>query len=148
MSNNLHENDGASSQNHLDDENNNKNSVVGLDEGTMKMIVIILGVLLLIGFVVVVGTIVYRVVNIESDETSGTNKTAIFEMSGDGQSLAFKNYSITRPKNTQLKSFNVDNGLIYLYFADDAGHEILKIVRLNDGKVMNEIAIIDPILAQ
>lgn len=138
MTNKLHETDETSPQNN----NGDNNSVIGVEESTMKMIVIVLGVLLLIGFVVVVGTIVYRVVNLPDDPGINSEISA-YEVVQTNNSVAIGNIEVEKPKDSKLKSFNVEEGLIYLYFESSLGTESIKIVRLRDGLVVGRVGFIE-----
>ena len=107
----------------------------------MKMIVIVLGVLLFFGFVGVVGTIVYRVVNLPQEDVplAQNNNSSVFEMAQTSNNVTFGNIEIEKPRNTTLKNFHVSDGMIYLYFENSLGFENIKIVRLSDGMVMGNV---------
>ena len=145
MSNKLHENNHTSPENQQDGNISNGNNAIGLDEGTMKLIVIVLGVLLFFGFVGVVGTIVYRVINLPQNEVEQVqnNSNAVFELRQTPEGVAFGNFAIEKPMDSKLKSFQVDGGIIYLYFENQLGVETIKIVRLSDGMVLGSVGFIE-----
>ncbi len=143
MSNKSHENNQTSPENQQDD-NNDGNSVIGLDEGSMKLIVIVLGVLLFFGFVGVVGTIVYRVINLpqteaELGENISENRFEVVEMPTN---VAIGHIEVEKPLASKLKTFQVSQGLVYLHFENTAGVESIRIVRLSDGMVMGGIGFV------
>lgn len=144
MSNKLHENDHSSPENQQDEEQPVNNSVIGVSESTLKLIVIVLGVLLFFGFVAVVGTIVYRIVNLDADEVEQAqiNQEQAYDISLTQNTVAFGNIEITKPSGNQLKSFQVDNGMVYLHFENSLGFETIKIVRLSDGMVMGNVNLV------
>ena len=105
----------------------------------MKIIVIVLGVLLLLGFLGVVGTIVYRVVNLADDQPQLRANETEYSISQSAERVAIGNIEVAKPNGSTLKSFNVEGGLVYLHFETSLGVESIKIVRLRDGLVVGSI---------
>jgi hypothetical protein len=146
MSNKSHENDPTSPENQPDNNIDNKNAI-GLDEGSMKLIVIVLGVMLFFGFIGVVGTIVYRVMNLPQEDNIelGLQSTGVgFEVIETHKSVMFGNVEVEKPNGTKMKSFQVNQGNIYVHFENSVGFETIKIIRLRDGMVVGSVNFVSP----
>lgn len=93
-------------------------------EKTLKRIVIILGVLLVAGFLVIVGTIIYRAMNLGGDENL-PEETAILTLPGNATPLGMaKETSVTI-----LRVRNAEGEIEELVFDALTGDYLGKLVR-------------------
>ena len=141
MTHQLHDSGDPSPENDFDGDGQQSAASVGMSEQTLKMVVITLGALLVIGFAVVVGTILYRLINMSDDSINAELPTASYTGTIAAGSDAFGSVDIARPAGMELKSFTVNDGVIYAHFIDAAGYEIIRAVRLGDGLVLGTINI-------
>ena len=109
---------------------------------TLKVIVIVLGILLVFGFAAMVGTIIYRVANM-GDET--VSASASMDTSGSELMLpGFGVINVVRPSGSELVGHGYDNGILSLHFRDPEGNDRLVLVDAASGKILGAIIISKP----
>ena len=93
-------------------------------EKTLKRIVIILGVLLVAGFLVIVGTIIYRAMNL-GEGKNPTDEAAVLTIPGDATPVGMSKENAV----TILKVRNAEGEIEELVFDATTGDYLGKLVR-------------------
>ena len=101
-------------------------------EKTLKRIVIILGVLLVAGFLVIVGTIIYRATDLGEDENSTKESGSITPT-----------LSIASPEGMTLTGFSKNEKVTVFRFRDSEGIEAIMIIDNATGEVLANLKLED-----
>ncbi len=106
----------------------------------LKFIVIFLGVLLVLGFVGVVGTIVYRLAGSDPPEAARIGSAAI--ASPEIEKLLGE-IELSLPEGSQITGHDLDGARLAIRLQGAAGAEIW-IVDLSNGKVVSRVTLKSP----
>ena len=106
----------------------------------LKFIVIFLGVLLVLGFVVVAGTIVYRLGNSDPPEAARIGSTAI---ASPEIAKLLRDIELSLPEGSEISGHDLDGGRLAIRLQGAAGAEIW-IVDLTSGKVVSRVRLKSP----
>ena len=101
----------------------------------LKFIVIFLGILLILGFAVLVGTIVYRLVNSEPKEAPGVVTTAAEKTA---VTALLSEIELALPAGSQITGHDLDGARLAIRLQTAAGTEIW-IVDLTSGQVASRV---------
>jgi hypothetical protein len=106
----------------------------------LNFIVIFLGILLVLGFAVVVGTIVYRLAN--SDEPAAAEiSPAVIE--GAEAARLLEAISLSLPEGSEIIGHDLDGGRLAIRFRG-AGRTEIWIVDLASGEVISRVTLENP----
>lgn len=103
----------------------------------LKAVVIGLGILLVLGFAVVVATIGYRIANMGGDGPAEQPQPAA-EAAAE---QSFGILTLSRPEGTRLVGVSADGAMTVLHFRDDAGNDELVFLETATGKTIGRIEV-------
>ena len=103
----------------------------------LKFIVIFLGILLVLGFAVVIGTVVYRAVNSSEAETA---ELATTKIAGSAVADILKDIELSLPEGHEISGHDLDGTRLALRLQSPAGDEIW-IVDLTSGEVISRVTL-------
>ncbi len=109
-------------------------------ERIMRIVVIVLGVILFVGFVFVIGTIAYRIANPDWKDKNTTEAVS----APPGDQILAEMVEVVRPGGAELVAATGSGDLLYLHFrSGDEGDRII-VVSLATGAVRATVAVRDP----
>ncbi len=106
----------------------------------LKFIVIFLGILLVLGFVAVVGTIVYRLASSEPPEAARIGSSAI---ASPEIAILLGEIELSLPEGSEITGHDLDGARLAIRLQGAAGAEIW-IVDLSSGKVVSRVTLKSP----
>ncbi len=106
----------------------------------LKFIVIFLGVLLVLGFVVVVGTIVYRLAGSDRPAAATIGSAAI---AGPELARLLSDIELSLPEGSEITGHDLDGARLAIRLQGAAGAEIW-IVDLTSGTVVSRVTLKSP----
>ena len=105
----------------------------------LKIIVIVLGILLVVGFIVVIATIIIRLGSL-SNETEATQKAAPALTTAAGATGA---YELPLSSGEQIKNFTLDGSRMAVHVEGPEQTRLL-IVDLNSGAIVQSFLVTQP----
>lgn len=106
----------------------------------LKFVVIFLGVLLVLGFVVVVGTIVYRLANSDPPAVAAIGSAAV---AGPEIAELLSEIELSLPSGSEITGHDLDGARLAIRLQGAAGAEIW-IVDLTSGQVVSRVRLKSP----
>lgn len=106
----------------------------------LKFIVIFLGILLVLGFAVMVVTIVYRLSGSDPPEAAGMGSAAI---ANPEMAKLLSEIELSLPEGSQITGHDLDGARLAIRLQGAAGTEIW-IVDLSSGKVVSRVRLKSP----
>lgn len=103
----------------------------------LKGIVILMGVLLVVAFLTVIGTIAYRIMTKGQSPKSAATVPAITAL----ENTATVDVEIIRPEGGTLINMEVEGQMMYLVYSQPSGGEIILVLDGQSGQVLRRITI-------